>query len=90
MLPADGPLLGVVFGGSVCFYGRSVAQGRTIRGVSADSPRQQAGRSAWLERTVRPSWSDGPSEPECFVPWFDSSLPSLVLPRVLQGIVPKT
>jgi hypothetical protein len=90
VLPADGPLFGVVSGGSVCFFGRSAAQGRTVRGVSADSPRQKAGWSAWLERTVRPSWPDGPPEPKCFVPWFDSSLPSFVLPRVLQGIVPKT
>jgi hypothetical protein len=90
MLPADGPLFGVVSGGSGCFFGRSAAQGRTVRGVGADGPRQQAGRSAWLERTVCPSWPDGPPEPECFVPWFDSSLPSFVLLRVLQGIVPKT
>jgi hypothetical protein len=45
-----------------------------VRSVGADSPRQQAGRSAWLVRTVRPSWPDGPPEPECFVSWFDSSL----------------
>jgi hypothetical protein len=90
VLPADGPLFGVISGGSGCFFGRSAAQGRTVRGVGADGPRQQAGRSAWLERTVRPSWPDCPPEPESFVPCFDSSLPSFVLPRVLQGIVPKT
>jgi hypothetical protein len=90
VLPADGPLFGVVSGGSVCFFGRSAAQGRTVRGVCSDSPRQQARRSAWPVRTVRPTWPDGPPEPECFVPWFDSSLPSFMLPRVLQGIVPKT
>jgi hypothetical protein len=67
MLPADGPLFRVVSGGSVCFFGQSVGQGRTVRGVGADSPRQQAGRSAWPVRTVRPSWPDGPLEPECFV-----------------------
>jgi hypothetical protein len=67
VLPADCPFFGVVSGGSVCFLGRSAAQGRTVRGVSADSPRQQAGRSAWPVRTVRPSWPDGPPEPECFV-----------------------
>jgi hypothetical protein len=89
-LPADGPLFEVVSGGSVCFFGRSVAKGRTVRGVCTDSQRQQAGRSAWPVRTVRPTWTDDPPEPECFVPWFDSSLPSFVLPRVLQGIVPKT
>jgi hypothetical protein len=75
VLPADGPLFGVVSGGSVSFFGRSVAQGRTVRGVCADSPRQQARRSAWPVRTVRPSWPDGPPEPECFASWFDSSLP---------------
>jgi hypothetical protein len=75
VLPADGQLFGVVSGGSVCFFGRSAAQGRTVRGVCADSPRQQAGQSAWPVRTVRPSWPDGPPEPECFAFWFDSSLP---------------
>jgi hypothetical protein len=76
VLPADGPLFGVVSGGSVCFFGRSAAQGRTARGV-CDSLRQQAGRSSWPVRTVRPSWRDGPPEPECFASWFDSSLPFL-------------
>jgi hypothetical protein len=90
VLLADGPLVGVVSGGSVCFFRRSAAQGRTVRGVCADCPRQQAGRSAWPVRTVRPTWPDSPPEPECFVPWFVSSLPSFVLPRVLQGMVPKT
>jgi hypothetical protein len=42
--------------------------------MGADSPRQQAGQSAWPVWTVRPSWPDGPQEPGCFVPWFDSSL----------------
>jgi hypothetical protein len=41
MLPVDGPLFGVATGGSVCFFGQSAAQGRMIRGVGADSPRQQ-------------------------------------------------
>jgi hypothetical protein len=90
VLPADGPLFGVATGGSVCFFGQSAARGQTVRGVGADRPRQQAGRSAWPVRTVRPSWPDGPPEHECFVPWFDSSLLSFVLPCVLQGIVPKT
>jgi hypothetical protein len=44
-------------------FGQSAAQGRTDRGVGADSPRQQAGQSAWPVRTVRPSWLDGPPEP---------------------------
>jgi hypothetical protein len=48
------------------------------------------GRSMWPVRTFRPSWPDGPPEPGCFALWFDSSFPSFVLPRVLQGIVPKT
>jgi hypothetical protein len=89
VLPTDGLLFGVVSGGFVCFFRQSAAQGRTVRGVGADSPRQQAGRSAWPVRTVRPSCPDGPPEPECFVPWFDPSLPSFVLPRVLEGIIPK-
>jgi hypothetical protein len=74
VLPADGPLSGVVSGGFVCFIGQSVAQGRTVRGVGADSPWQQAGRSAWPVRTVHPSWPDGLPEPEWFVLWFDSFL----------------
>jgi hypothetical protein len=74
VLTADGPLFGVVTGGSVCFFGQSVAQGRTVHGAGADSPRQQDGQSAWPVRIVRPSWPDGPPEPDCFVPWFDSSL----------------
>jgi hypothetical protein len=74
VLPADGPLFRVVSGGSVCFFGQSAAQGKTVCGVGADSPRQQAGRSVWPVRTVRPSWPDGPPEPECFVLWFDSFL----------------
>jgi hypothetical protein len=74
VLPADGPLFRVVSGGSVCFFGQSIAQGWTVRCVGTDSPQQQAGRSAWPVRTVRPSWPDGPPEPECFVSWFDSSL----------------
>jgi hypothetical protein len=74
VVPADGPLFGVVAGGSGCFFGWSAVQGRTVRGVGADGPQQQAGRSAWLERTVRPSWPDGPLEPGCFALWFDSSL----------------
>jgi hypothetical protein len=88
VLPADGPLFGVVSGGSICFFGWSAAQGRTVRGVCADSPRQQARRSAWPVWTVRPTWPDGLPELECFVPWFDSFLLSCF--RVLQGIVPKT
>jgi hypothetical protein len=63
VLPADGPLFGVVSGGSVCFFRQSVAQGRTVCGVGADSSRQQAGRSAVWVRTVRSSRPDGPRGP---------------------------
>jgi hypothetical protein len=83
VLPTDGPFFGVR-------YWRFCWLLRTVRGTCADSPRYIGGRSVWPVRTVRPTWPDGPPEPECFVPWFDSSLPSFVLPRVLQGIVPKT
>jgi hypothetical protein len=65
---------GFATGGSFCFNGQSAALGRTVRGKGADSPRPQARQSAGPVRTVRPSWSDGPLEPDCFVPWFDSSL----------------
>jgi hypothetical protein len=79
-----------VSGGSVGFYGLSAAPGRTVRVALADCPRHLAGLSTWSVRTVRPSWPDSPPVPGSFVPWFDSSLHSFVLPRVLQGIVPKT
>jgi hypothetical protein len=55
---------------------------RTVRGTRPDDPRGPS-------RTVRPVWPDGPPEAERFASWFDSSPPSFVLPRVLQGIVPK-
>jgi hypothetical protein len=87
---ADGPFSRVGSGGSVGFNGQSVASGRMVRVVLADCPRHLAGLSAWALRTVRPTWLDSPPEPGSFVPWFDSSLLSFVLPRVLQGIVPKT
>jgi hypothetical protein len=90
VLPTDGSFFGVITGGFVCFFKQSAAQGRMVRGEGVNSPRQQAGQSAWPVRTVRPSWPDGPPEPRSFVPWFDSSLLSFVLPRVLQGIVLKT
>jgi hypothetical protein len=82
VLLADGLLFGVVCGGSVSFFGRSVAQGWTVRGVCADSPWQQGGRSAPPGRTVRQSLS--------------ALLLGLIPPflsrasRVLQGIAPKT
>jgi hypothetical protein len=49
-----------------------------------------AGLSAWPVQTVRPSWPDSPPVLGSFAAWFDSSLLSFVLPRVFQGIVPKT
>jgi hypothetical protein len=81
---------GFATGGSVGFNGRSTALGRTVRGTGADSPRYPAGQSAGPVRTVGPTWPDSPPEPGWFALWFDSSLPSFVLPCVLQGIVPKT
>jgi hypothetical protein len=46
-----------------------------------DSPRPRSDGTPYLcgqpvvhWRTVRPSWSDGPLEPGCFVSWLDSSL----------------
>jgi hypothetical protein len=62
----------------------------TVRGSWPDCPRLLAGLSARPLWTVRPSWPDSPPVPGSFAPWFDSSLLSFVLPRVLQGIVPKT
>jgi hypothetical protein len=84
-----GPLGLSPTGGSVCFNGRSAAQAgqstarvRTVRGTRPDGPRGPS-------RTVRPVWPDDPPEAVCFASWFDSSLPSFVIPCVLQGIVPK-
>jgi hypothetical protein len=90
VLPADGPFSGLATGGSVGFNGRSMARGQTVRVTGADGPRYPAGQSARPVRTVRPTWSDGPPEPGCFAFGFNSSLLSFVLPRVLQGIIPKT
>jgi hypothetical protein len=85
MVHGAGASLLVLFG----FNGRSAAQAgqsaarvRTVCGSLPDGPRGSL-------RTVRPSWLDGPPEPVSFASWFDSSIPSFVLPRVLQGIVPK-
>jgi hypothetical protein len=65
---------GFATGGSVSFFGQSVAQGRTVRSTGGDSPWHLAGQSAWPVRTVRPTWPDSPPVPGSFVPWFDSSL----------------
>jgi hypothetical protein len=79
-----------ISGGSVGFYGLFVASCRTVRGTWPDCPRHLAGLSAWPLRTVRPSWPNSPLVPGSFAPWFDSSLLAFMLPRVLQGIIPKT
>jgi hypothetical protein len=55
-----------------------------------DCLRLLAGLFVWSLRTVRPSWPDSPPVPDSFAHWFDSSLLSFMLLRVLQGIVPKT
>jgi hypothetical protein len=78
-----------VSGGSVAFSDSPRLRPDGPR-KGADSPRYPAGQSTQPLRTVRPAWPDSPPEHGCFAPWFDSFLPSLVLPRVLQGIVPKT
>jgi hypothetical protein len=72
--------------------GQSVFPGSSLVVLLAftDCLRLLAGLSAWPVRTVRPSWPDSPPVSGSFAPWFDSSLLSFVLPRVLQGIVPKT
>jgi hypothetical protein len=90
VLPADGPLFGVGSGGSVRFNGRSAAPAgqsaarvRTVRGTLPDGLRSHRGQSALPGRTVRqrlPALLLGSIPPSLF----------LVLPRVLQGIVPKT
>jgi hypothetical protein len=69
-------------GRSTAQAGQSAARGRTVRGPLPDRPRCSS-------RTVRPVWPDGPQEAARFASWFDSSPSSFVLPRVLQGIVPK-
>jgi hypothetical protein len=86
--------------------GRSVIRGRlwwfglifrTVRGAGPDCPRCACGQSAVSGRTVRVASPDGPpllagrSARACVLCFLVRFLPSfLVLPRVLQGIVPKT
>jgi hypothetical protein len=72
--------------------GQSVFPGASLVVLLAftDCRRHLAGLSAWPLQTVRPCWSDSPPVLGSFAPWFDSSLLSFVLPRVFQGIVPKT
>jgi hypothetical protein len=77
VLPADGPLFAVRLWWFCVLYRTVRGVGPDIRGAGADGPRQQAGRSTWPMRTVRPSWPDGPPELERFASWFDSFLPFL-------------
>jgi hypothetical protein len=81
--PADSPF----FQGSLLEVLLAFSDSPRLR---PDSPPDLAGQSAWPVRTVRPSWPDSLPVPGSFAPWFDSFLPSFVLPCVLQGIVPKT
>jgi hypothetical protein len=85
--------------------GQSACSPRTVRGSGApllvlcalsDGPRRRAGQSAGLARTIRGIRPDGPpllagrSARACVLCFLVRFLPSfLVLPRVLQGIVPK-
>jgi hypothetical protein len=69
---------------------------RTVRGIGPDSSQGWRGRSAVSGRTVREASADGPpllagrSARACELCFLVRFLPSfLVLPRVLQGIVPK-
>jgi hypothetical protein len=86
--------------------GRSVIRGRlwrfcvfyrTVHGVGLDSPRCWCGRSAAAGETVLVASADGPpllagrSARACVLCFLVRFLPPfLVLPRVLQGIVPRT
>jgi hypothetical protein len=86
--------------------GRSVIRGRlwrfcllfrTVRGEGPDGPRCVCGQSVAAGRTVRVARADGPpllagwSARACVLCFLVRFLPSfLVLPRVLQRIVPKT
>jgi hypothetical protein len=82
VLPADGPLYAVRLWRFCCLFGQSAARVRTVRDTLPDSPHGLCGQSAPPGRTVRQSWQ------LCFLVRFLP--PSFVLPRVLQGIVPKT
>jgi hypothetical protein len=69
---------------------------QTVRGAGPDSPQGWRGRSAASGRTVREVSADGPpllagrSARACELCFLVRFLPSfLVLPRVLQEIIPK-
>jgi hypothetical protein len=66
--------------------GRSVFLGLFLVVLLAltDGPRLLAGRSSWPFATFCGTWPDSPPAPGSFVPWFDSSLLSFVLPRVFK------
>jgi hypothetical protein len=90
VLPTYGPLFAVHLWWFWCLFW-------TVRGVGPDSPRCWCGRSAEAGRTVRVVSPDGPpllagrSARACVLCFLVRLLPSfLVLPRVLQGIVPRT
>jgi hypothetical protein len=87
---ADGPFFSARFCWFCVLY-------RTVRGVGPDSPQCWRVRSAAAGRTVREASADGPpllagrSARACVLCFLVRFLPFfLVLPRVLQGIVPKT
>jgi hypothetical protein len=87
---ADGPF----FSGRFCWL---CVLYRTVRDVGPDNPQCWRGRSAGAGRTVREASADGPpllagrSVRACVLCFLVRFLPSFfVLPRVLQGIVPRT
>jgi hypothetical protein len=75
MLPADGPLFAVRLWRLCCLFWTVRGSGRTVCAAFADSPPRLAGQSAR-------AWQ------LCSLVRFLP--PSFVLPRVLQGIIPKT
>jgi hypothetical protein len=83
VLPADGPLFVVCHWRFWCLFRTFRGSGRTVRGKGADSPRllaRQSARPRFAGQSARGSQL-------CSLVQF---LPPFVLPRVLQGIVPKT
>jgi hypothetical protein len=87
---ADGPF----FSGRFCWF---CVLYRTVHGVGPDSPQYRRGRSAAAGQTVREASADSPpllagrSARACVLCFLVRFLPSfLLIPRVLQGIVPRT